>query len=218
MKVVVVGAGAMGTIYAAMFRDAGHDVWFVEASQAIAEAVNQAGAIVTGPDGRDRTYAIPATTAPDKLDIKANAALFQVKGFATAAAAELARPVISKDTIILTLQNGLGNEDVLRRAYPDNPVVIGTSLHSAAMIGPGRVHHTGVRVTSIGPARPEWSGSAETIRAALAQSAYAIDLYSEQEVRREIFAKWVLNCGSLATAALTGLATPRLRPTRRSWD
>ena len=130
-----------------------------------------------------------------------------MKGFATAAAAEAVRPMVGPATIILTLQNGLGNEDVLRTAFPGSPLVIGVSLHSAAMMGPGRSHHTGVRATTLGPAGSAWSAAATAASNALRGSNYEVKLMNEAAIRAEIFAKWVLNCGSLPTAALTGLAT-----------
>lgn len=207
MKVAVVGAGAMGSIYGAMFFDAGNDVWFVDASQPIIDAINENGAIITQPDGSERVYRIPAASEPATLGQTVDAVLFQVKGFATAAAAELVRPLMTPDTIVVTLQNGLGNEDVLRAAYPENPIVLGISVHSAAMTGPGRYHLTGVRATWLGPADPRWQSHAEWIASALSGSAYPVHVEHEHAIRREIFAKWVLNCGSLPTLALTCLPT-----------
>ncbi len=207
MKIVVVGAGAMGSIYAGMFHESGHQVSFVEANPAAVETINKLGAVIVGPDGKETTYRLSAVQNPSKSDGVADIVLFQIKGFATAAAAETVRPVVGDKTILLTLQNGLGNEDVLRAAYPANPLVIGVSLHSAAMTGPGRYHHTGVRATSIGPSGPASLPAVATVADALAGSRYEVHVLSEAEIRSEIFSKWVLNCGSLPTAALTGLAT-----------
>ena len=197
----------MGSIYGAMFADAGNDVWFVDASQPIVDAINKSGAVITQPDGSERIYRIPATSKPDTLGQTVDAVLFQVKGFATATAAKLVRPLTTPGTIIVTLQNGLGNEDVLRAAYPENPIVLGISVHSAAMIGPGRYHLTGVRATWLGPADPRWQSQAERVASALSASAYPVHVEDEHAIRREIFAKWVLNCGSLPTMALTCLPT-----------
>ncbi|HVZ14269.1 MAG TPA: 2-dehydropantoate 2-reductase N-terminal domain-containing protein, partial [Bauldia sp.] len=203
----MVGAGAMGSIYAAMFHEGGHQVSFVEANPATAKAINAAGAVITDAEGKDTAYPLKAASKPSKDDGIADLVLFQVKGFATAAAAETMRPAVDGHTIIVTLQNGLGNEDVLRQAFPGNPLVIGVSLHSAAMTGPGRYHHTGVRSTSIGPSAASARQAVATVAAALRGSRYEVHEMNEGEIRREIFSKWVLNCGSLPTAALTGLAT-----------
>lgn len=207
MKVAVVGAGAMGSVYGAMFHDGGNEVAFVEVNQAIVDAITADGAIITRRDGRVDTYRVPATSDPSTLPGPVDVVLFQVKGFATKAAAELARPIVGPDTIVMTLQNGLGNEDVLREVYPDQPILLGISVHSVSMTAPGRYLHTGTRNTAIGPADEAWYPLAERVVAALLPSGYQVDLEHEAGIRREVFAKWVLNCGSLPTFAITGLAT-----------
>ena len=60
------------------------------------------------------------TTRAATLRRRSDLVLFQVKGFATAAAADRVRAIVGPHTIVLTLQNGLGNEEVLRAAYPNN--------------------------------------------------------------------------------------------------
>jgi 2-dehydropantoate 2-reductase len=207
MKVAVVGAGAMGSVYGSMFHDAGNEVAFVEVNTAIVDAIAADGVVITRRDGRVDTYRIPATSDPATLGGPMDLVLFQVKGFATGVAAELARPLVGPETIVLTLQNGLGNEDVLRHAYPDQPVLLGISVHSVSMTAPGRYLHTGTRNTAIGPADEAWFPLAERVVAALTPSGFAVDLEHEDAIRREVFAKWTINCGSLPTLAITGLAT-----------
>jgi 2-dehydropantoate 2-reductase len=203
----VVGAGAMGSIYGAMLHDAGNGVAFLETNPAVVNAIATDGLRITRRDGRVDAYHVPVTSEPGGLAGPADLVLFQVKGFATAAAAEYARPVIGPGTAILTLQNGLGNEETLRAAFPDNPVLIGVSVHSVAVTAPGRYSHTGVRDTHLGPSDEALYPVAERIVAAFDGCGYEMRLEHEAGVRREIYGKWVLNCGSLPTAALTGLST-----------
>lgn len=207
MRVAIVGAGAMGSIFGAAFQDAGNDVVFVEANPVGVEAIRQRGVDVERRDGRLDHYAIPITGNPAELGETVELVVFQVKGFATAAAAELVRPIVSSDTVALTLQNGMGNEDVLLAAFPGNPVLIGNSLHSSLVIAPGRVHHTGVRPTYLGPASGEWQPVADRVAAALDGSGFEVHSLGEREIHEQIWAKFVLNCGSLPTCALSGLAT-----------
>lgn len=207
MKVGVVGAGAMGSVYGAMFHGAGNEVAFVEVNQAIVDAIARDGAVITRHDGTVDTYRVPATSDPATLPGPMDVVLFLVKGFATRAAAELARPIIGPDSVLVTLQNGLGNADVLRDVYPNQPVLLGVSVHSVSMTAPGRYAHTGSRSTTIGPADEAWYPLAERVVSALRPSGYQVDLEHEQGIRRAVFGKWVLNCGSLPTLAVTGLAT-----------
>jgi 2-dehydropantoate 2-reductase len=207
MRVAVVGAGAMGSIFGAAFHDAGNDVSLVELNPATVEAVRQHGLHVERRDGRVDRYVIPITSDPAELGGPVDLAVFQVKGFATPSAAELVRPIVSADTIVLTLQNGMGNEGVLLGAFPGRPVLIGNSIHSSLVTAPGRVNHTGVRPTYIGPARAEWQPAADRVAAALEGSGFEVHALNEHDIHHQIWAKFVLNCGSLPTCALSGLST-----------
>jgi 2-dehydropantoate 2-reductase len=206
MQTVVVGAGAMGSVYGAMFSKAGHDVTFLEVNPATVKAIKAHGLRIRRQDGEVTTYEIDATSDPASLS-EIDLALFQVKGFATAAAARSLRPSTTAETVVMTLQNGLGNEDTLREVFPANPLLLGTSVHSVTTVGPAEYHHTGVRETHIGPSRDEWSEIAKRIVGDLATSGYEFNLETSDEIHRQVFAKWVLNCGSLPVLSVTGLET-----------
>lgn len=207
MRVVVVGAGAMGGLFGAFFHDAGQDVQFIDVQSATVDAINEHGLRVTGADGDVRVVRVPAATRPEPGDDPADLILFQVKGYATAAAAELARPSIGPGTTLLTLQNGMGNDDVLRSAYPANPLVIGMTVHSVAVLGPGHIHHTGVRGTSVGPADDGSADEAAAVAAALEGSGHPVELKSATDIRADIWAKFSLNCSSLPLLSIAGLPT-----------
>lgn len=206
----MVGAGAMGSVYGAMFHDAGHNVTFLEINPEVVAALNEHGLRITRRDGSTDEYAIGATSDPSNLE-QADLILFQVKGYATSDAAELVRPLVGSKTILTTLQNGLGNEDVLSNAFPDNPLLLGISVHSVMTIAPGQYHHTGVRETHIGPSLDDWEEQASAVANDLLQSGYDFELGSAAEIHKQVFAKWVLNCGSLPVASLTGLAAEEIK-------
>jgi 2-dehydropantoate 2-reductase len=206
MRVGVVGAGAMGSVFGAMYAAAGNDVFFVDVNEAIVDAINADGLVITRRDGAVDTYRIAAVSNPIGLP-PADLILFQVKGYATATAARLVRPVVTNSTTILTLQNGLGNEETLREAFIDSPLLIGMSVHSVTMTSPGRYHHTGVRASYLGPSEERWFDRAQDAVDALHGSGYEVHVEHAAEIHREIYAKWVLNCGSLPVFAVTGLET-----------
>jgi 2-dehydropantoate 2-reductase len=212
MRVVVVGAGAMGSLYGAFFHDAGEEVWFLEANPATVAAIQADGARIRRRDDRIDIYNIPARTAAQHIPGPADLVLFQVKGFATAAAAEAARPVVGPQTILMTLQNGLGNEERIRAVYPAAPLLIGMSVHTMAQTSPGNYYHSGTRETHLGPAGSGLDAAAAQVAAVLERSGYTVVLQSESEIRREIYGKWVLNCGSLPVLSITGLMTDASNP------
>jgi 2-dehydropantoate 2-reductase len=117
------------------------------------------------------------------------------------------RPIIAPRSIILTLQNGLGNEDVLHSVFPSNRVLIGVSLHTVITVGSGHYLHTGVRDTALGPSDGSSAAAAIEVGAVFSRPDAAVHVLSETEIRREQWAKFVLNCASLPTMALTRLPT-----------
>jgi 2-dehydropantoate 2-reductase len=196
----------MGSVYGAMFAESGHDVTFLEINPAVVEAINQEGLRIKRADGEVNTYRTPATSDPASLG-NIDIVLFQVKGFATASAADLVGPYVAEETTIMTLQNGLGNEHVLRERFQANPLLIGTSVHSVTTVSPGFYHHTGMRETHVGPAEDQWFEIARDVVSDLSTSGYEFLLEEAFDIHEQVYAKWVLNCGSLPVLSMTGLET-----------
>jgi 2-dehydropantoate 2-reductase len=211
MKVIVVGAGQMGSIYGGAAHDNGHDLCFVDANQGIVDAIAARGLVIDRRDGRRDVYHVPATTEAGSIVGPAGLVLFQTKGWATAAAAASIRPLVGGDTMLLTLQNGLGNEEVLRSLYPDNPVFIGMSVHTVVTVDVGHYSHTGVRDTYLGPSSGVRIDAAEVAAGVFRRADFPVEVLPEHDIRTAQWAKFVLNCASLPVAALTRLRTDLLR-------
>lgn len=209
MRVAIVGAGAMGSIFAAAFAEAGHDVVVVDADPELVEHVRASGLTITDGAGGARTVRVEITSAPD-AGRPAEVAVFLVKGFQTDRAAELVAPLVGPGTILVTVQNGMGNERDLRKAFPGNPVVVGNCIHSATVTGPGAVSHTGVGATYLGPDDDTPPAAAETVAGALAGSGFEVHVLDHSEIVHQRWAKLVMNCATLPVGALSGLDTESL--------
>jgi len=197
----------MGSLYGGAAHENGHDVRFVDASQGTVDVINDMGLTIDRRDGRRDVYRIPATQHPSADDGIADLVLFMVKGWATQAAADNVAPIVADRTAILTLQNGLGNEEILRKRFPQNDVLIGLSVHTALTLGVAHYEHSGVRDTHLGPARGDDLDVARRAAAAFEGPDFPCHVLPEREIRREQWAKFVLNCGSLPSLALTRLPT-----------
>jgi 2-dehydropantoate 2-reductase len=205
--VVVVGAGQMGSIYGAAARDNGHEVWFVDAVPEIVQAINDRGLIIDRRDGRTDTYRVPATRQADDLPGAVEVILFQTKGWATRDAARNVASAAGPETAILTLQNGLGNEEVLREVFPANAILIGMSVHTVVTVDVAHYAHTGVRDTHLGPTGQASPETAERVAALFRRDDFPVEVLDEQGIRTAQWGKFVLNCASLPTMALTRLPT-----------
>jgi 2-dehydropantoate 2-reductase len=201
MRIAVVGAGAMGSIFGARLAGGGNDVVLVDVARPLVEKINEAG-ITVRRDDKSTITRVPATADPSKIG-PVELVVFFVKCYHTAAAAELARPLVGPDTIVASLQNGWGNGDVLAAAFPSEQVVVGVTYNSGLLVEPGVVVHPADQPTLVGNFTDGDAERASRVVAALESGGFAATVASP--VRPEIWKKLILNAATLPTAALTGM-------------
>ena len=134
-------------------------------------------------------------------------ALICVKAYQTEEAARTLSSLLDPDVMVLTLQNGLGNLEILRRVLGNKRVLGGVTAEGATLLGPGRVRHAGRGPTIMGPAGPD-GGPAANIVAAFADAGF--DIRAVDEVEDLIWGKLIVNVGINALAAITKLKNGRL--------
>ena len=201
MRIAVVGAGAMGSIFGARLAQGGHETVLVDVAVPLVERINEAG--VTVVRGEEETVTRVAATADPASVGVVDAVVFFVKCYHTQSAAELARPLVGAGTVVASLQNGWGNGDVLAGVYPPEQVVVGVTYNSGTVLGLGRVAHPGVGPTTMGPFAGDSTAGAERLAAAIGDGG--LEAVVVDPVRPEIWKKLILNAATLPTAALTGM-------------
>src|SRR5262245_56728360 len=150
MKIAIVGTGAMGALYAALLKKAGHEVWAVDLWAEHLDAIADGGLRVSGASGSYVVDGIevgrtPAAAGPCDLWIVATKAADVDE--ATVGIAEVLRP----DSVVMAFQNGLGAGERVARHIPEAQVVIGIAEGFGSSIPePGSVHHNGMRLIRIG--------------------------------------------------------------------
>ena len=139
MRIAVVGCGAVGSFYGAKLARSEHDVHFLLRSDY--ETVRRQGVVVQSPEGdfqvRPRCARSPGEIGPVDL------VLIGLKTTANERFAELLPPVVGPATAVLTLQNGLGNEEQLARLFPVRQVLGGLCFVCLNRIAPGVIRHLG---------------------------------------------------------------------------
>jgi 2-dehydropantoate 2-reductase len=201
MRIAVVGAGAMGSIFGARFQEGGLDTVLVDVSEPLVEKLNADGVTVVQGD-EERVVRVPATSDPASVGAR-DLVVFFVKCYHTAAAAEAARPLVGTDTTVASLQNGWGNGDVLAGVYDPAQVAVGVTYNSGTVLELGKVAHPGVGPTYVGPYADGGTAGAERVAEAVA--AGGLEARVVPEIRQEIWKKLILNAATLPTAALTGM-------------
>lgn len=147
MKIAVIGAGAMGSIYGGRL-SLNNEVYLVDTNQTVVDEINKNGLTLL-ENGKDNVYHPTAVTSTEGLEPMDLVILF-VKAIFSKAALEGNRKIIGSNTYLMTLQNGSGHEDTLSMFAPKSHIVIGTTEDNGAVIAPGYVRRGGVGNTNIG--------------------------------------------------------------------
>ena len=149
MKIAIVGTGAMGSVYAALFASAGHEVWAVDRWREHIEAIRARGLRLEGASG-DRTVKLNATTDAREAGV-CDLVILATKAMHVAPAAEAAKALLGSETPVLSIQNGLGGPDTAASILGRERVMVGVvGGFGASMKAPGHAHHNGMELVRLG--------------------------------------------------------------------
>lgn len=148
MKIVIIGAGAMGSLYGAMLSKE-NQVTLIDGYGKVVDFVRENGVKITESNGQERTYKIPIYKSGEYKE-KAELVIVFVKGTATEEAIKQNLAVISDKTIVLSLQNGFGNLETLAKFVKYDKILLGTTKHNSVTTSIGNIYHTGSGETNIG--------------------------------------------------------------------
>lgn len=208
MKIAVVGAGAMGSLFGALLTEAGNDVWLFDVRPDHVHALDNHGLVVER-DGHLRTVGVKATCEPARIG-SADLVIIFVKSNATLSAAHTARRLTVSGGAVMTLQNGMGNADMIAEVTAAASVLAGTTAHGATLLGPGRIHHAGNGPTIIGSWKNSDQGRQAARQTADLFNASGIVTRVDDDILSVIWNKLLVNIGINAITALTGIPNGRL--------
>ncbi len=206
MKTVIMGAGAMGSLFGGLLASSGQEVWLVDIWKGHVDAVRSKGLIIE-EKGQDKKVAIQATTEAASAG-KADLVILFVKTYHTEKAVSDALVLDKENTVFLTLQNGLGNEEVICRQVNPKKVLLGVTNQGATLLGPGRIRHGGWGKTYLGELDGRKTDRvAEIVR--LFQGA-GIETEVSSNIKHLVWEKLLINVGINALAAVTGIKNGQL--------
>ncbi|HCL78905.1 MAG TPA: 2-dehydropantoate 2-reductase [Synergistaceae bacterium] len=206
-RVVILGSGAMGSLYGGMLAEAGVPVTLVDVWKEHMDAVNRDGLIIEGVSGDRVVRSLRGVTDPREAG-EADLVLVFVKATMTKAAMEGARCLLGPDTAVLTLQNGLGNAEKLSDVAGASRVLAGITGHGCNILGPGRIRHAGTGDTILGELDGSATDRLARIAALFGRAGFSVKTSSN--VLGMIWAKLLVNVGINALTAVTGLKNGRL--------
>jgi len=201
MKTVIMGAGAMGSLFGGLLSIAGEEVWLVDIWKEHIETL-QAHGLIIEEKGREQTISLHATTDP-KTAGKADLVLYFVKTYDTESAVKNSLVLEKEDTLFLTLQNGLGNEGTICKHVHPQKVLLGGTGQGATLLGPGRVRHAGWGKTYVGELDGRMTERVHRISQRFCKAG--IDTEVSSKIHTLVWEKLFVNVGLNALAAITGL-------------
>lgn len=150
MKIAVFGVGAMGSVYAGLMAEAGHEVWAVDIWQEHVDLINRDGLRLEGASGDRVIQGIHATTSA--VDVGASDLyVLATKASGVGPAAEMIAPLMGPDSMVITIQNGLGAGERISQYMSTDRVLLGVADgFGASMKGPGHAHHNAMNLIRVG--------------------------------------------------------------------
>ena len=136
MKIAMIGSGAAGSVFASYLNKGGADMWLVDPYKAHMDKVAADGMIFRTPDGESHLTGFHTAYSTDGLP-QMDIVIIMVKTTQTDAACESAKCLVGPDTVVASLQNGLGNEEALKKFFPANRILFGCGNMGTELPEPG---------------------------------------------------------------------------------
>lgn len=206
MKVAIVGAGAMGSLFGALLEEAGNEVWLLDVWKEHLAAIADEGLKIESKENIRHVF-LNIARRPEEIG-PADLTLVFVKSYHTEVVAGTAAALAGNKGIVMTLQNGLGNAEKLSVYIDPNRILAGTTAHGATVLAPGHIRHAGKGPTIIGT----WDGDDKTVVDQIATAFRKADIETRavNDVRPVIWEKLLVNVGINAITALTGIRNGQL--------
>lgn len=203
VKICVLGAGSLGSAIGGKLAENGHDVCLINRNQGFVDAVTRDGLRLV-EDGAERSVRLSAARTPEGL-APVDLIIVLVKSFDTRAAAESARHLAGPDTMVMSLQNGLGHEDILSEVFGRAHVLAGKTYVGGLMTAPG-VISMGVKgkETIFGELDGTLSPRVLALKAAF--DAAGLMAVASPNIMGAMWDKLMVNVATGAVSAISGLS------------
>jgi 2-dehydropantoate 2-reductase len=207
MKIAVVGSGALGGFFGFTFADLGHQVTLVDLDTEKVEAINEDGLTVTTKE-EEKNLPIQATTSTEDVGT-VDLVFFSVKSYSSLEAASSLPPLMGENSLVMSIQNGIGNVEKIASVVGPERVIGGITAHSFQMLGPAHIRYVGGSGhLHIGKIQGENTPMVHDIADILRQGGIEVEV--NEGIQDFIWFKLLMNTPINAIAAITGLKNGEL--------
>ncbi len=191
MKIAIFGVGAMGSVYAGLMAEAGHEIWAVDIWQDHVDAINKNGLRVEGASGDRVVQGIKATTNAEDVG-NCDLYVLATKASGVGAAAKTIVPLMGSESIVITIQNGLGAGERIAQFMETERVLLGVADgFGASMKGPGHVHHNAMNLIRVGEMNGGMTERLERITGVWQQAGFNAKAF--EDIDQLIWGKYICN-------------------------
>lgn len=214
MKVVIIGAGAMGCLYGA-YLSKHNDVVMLDSYEPQVSAINENGITVLEEDEKEYNYKNIKAFKSGEYQESADLVIVFVKSTFTEDALHDNKALFANHTIVMTLQNGAGNDRKIAKYVNKKNIVIGTSKHNSVNMGGGKIRHTGTGETTIG-SNLDAKKILTTIEKLLIDSGFKAEI--TDDIQRIIWSKLFVNLSINTFTAITRSPIGSMIDNQYAWD
>lgn len=207
MRIVIVGPGAMGCLFGSFFLKNKGDVYFLDKDEERAKLISQKGIYVEGLSNFS-IKKVKITTRAKEIK-EADLFIIATKSYSTDSAVRSILPILNKEAFVLTLQNGLGNIEIISKYIPLRQIIAGTTAEGATLLDVGHIRHAGIGETFIGQvSKVNQKSKIEEIVKIFNKAGFETKL--SKNIEGLIWSKLIINVGINALTALTRLKNGRI--------
>jgi 2-dehydropantoate 2-reductase len=206
MKIVIVGPGAMGCLFTAYLSKSKEEIWLLDKNKERAQNLNQGGITIEGVSGNWQEK-IKVASDPKEIGL-ADLIIIAVKSYNTKDAVSSLKPIVAKDTKVLTLQNGIGNIEIIGEVVGIEKVIGGVTNEGATLLEIGHIRHAGRGETVIGRIDGKIPVEMREIRDIF--NKVGLQTRISRDIKGLLWSKLIINVGINALTAVTRLNNGRL--------
>ena len=205
-RITIIGPGAMGLLFAGFLKKAGNDVVLLDNDPKRAQKIRKQGVRIEGVSGKHLVY-VPITTV--KKDIKdSQLVIICVKSYDTEKAVRQLKSAVKKDTLFLTLQNGIGNVEIIQKYINKDNILAGVTSEGATLLAHGHTRHAGRGEIVIGRLDGKTTGRLKEVQKVFQKAGFKTSV--AKNVNSFLWSKLIINAGINALTAITRLKNGQL--------
>lgn len=207
MKVAVIGAGGVGGYFGGLLARAGHEVTFIARGRHL-RAIKENGLRVESQ--LDGTFTVPGNATSNSSDVgEQDLVIFAVKMYHNSDAIASVAPLIGPETVVLTLQNGIDNGEILAEAIGEDHVMIGSAYMEGRISEPGVVTQGGPGIAAFGEMKVGISRRGENLLQRFQEAGWRVNLH--ENMPGMLWKKFAYIAGSAAVCAAANCVYEEMR-------